>query len=86
MFDGKKILVTGGTGMIGSQLCEILTKRGAIVTAASLDSKPTLPENVNFTLADLTDINQCKKICLNKDIVFHLAGVTGSQKMTFESP
>jgi len=86
MFNKKKILVTGGTGMIGFQLCKLLIEKGAYVFAASLDKKPELPDGVEFLYADLRSIDSCKKLCNDKDIIFHLAGVTGSPKMTFEAP
>ena len=37
MFDGKKVLVTGGTGLVGRELVELLVKEGADVTSMSLD-------------------------------------------------
>ena len=36
-FKDKKVLVAGGTGLIGMQLCDKLIKLGANVTVASLD-------------------------------------------------
>ena len=36
-YKNKKILVTGGTGMIGQPLCQKLVNFGAKVTVASLD-------------------------------------------------
>ena len=53
MFNKKKILVTGGTGMIGFQLCKLLIEKGAYVFAASLDKKPELPDGLEFLYADL---------------------------------
>lgn len=37
MFEGKKVLVTGGTGLVGRELVELMVKRGADVTSVSLD-------------------------------------------------
>ena len=37
MFKGKNVLVTGGTGMIGTELCKLLIKLSANITIASLD-------------------------------------------------
>ena len=39
MFNGKKILVTGGTGLVGRELVELLCNRGANVTSVSMDEK-----------------------------------------------
>ena len=37
MFEGKKVLVTGGTGLVGRELVELMVNRGADVTSVSLD-------------------------------------------------
>lgn len=73
MFKNKKILVTGGNGMIGKRLVELLEKRGAIVTIADL---PT----------DLRDRKTCKEVCQGKDYIFHLAGIKGSPQRCMEQP
>ena len=45
--EGKKILVTGGSGMIGRYLVDLLLEEGASeITIASLDKVSDLPENV----------------------------------------
>ena len=73
MFKNKHILVTGAKGMIGKQLVEILTTRGANVTGTDLP-------------LDLRDRHACKLVCENKDIVFHLAGIKGSPERAQKSP
>ena len=37
MFKNKNVLVTGGTGMIGRELVQLLLDRGAKIRVASLD-------------------------------------------------
>jgi len=86
MFTGKKILVTGGTGMIGRQLVELLLKKGATVRIASLDDPSRADERAEFVHADLTELSTCMKLCEGMDFVFHLAGIKGSPKMTREKP
>jgi GDP-L-fucose synthase len=85
-YKNKSVLVTGGTGMIGQPLCEMLVKLGANVTVASLDGKERAPEGTAFKQLDLRDFENCMEISKGKDIVFHLAGVKGSPKMTIERP
>ena len=85
-YKNKKILVTGGTGLIGKPLVEILIKKKANVTVVSLDSKKSAPKNCKFIRADLRELSNCLKVCKGKDIVFHLAGVKGSPKMTMQKP
>ena len=52
--DGSKVLVTGGTGMIGRYLVDKLLDRGCEVTVVSVDSGDGLPESVRFMKLDLT--------------------------------
>ena len=82
----KKILVTGGTGMIGIPLVKKLLKKNAKVTVVSLDNKSRCPKGAKFLKKDLRDFKNCLKVCKNKDIIFHLAGIKGSPKMASEKP
>ena len=86
-FKNKKILVAGGTGMVGQMLVPKLIKKGAIVDIASLDNKSLLPKKVRkFHKVDLLNLNNCKKVTKNIDIVFNLLGVTGSPKINNSRP
>lgn len=77
MYDGKKVLITGGTGMIGMALADLLIERGARVRIVSLDKDPELPEGVEFLRLDLTKWEECQKACAGMDYVYHLAGIKG---------
>lgn len=83
---GKNVLVTGGTGMIGQPLCQMLVEAGAKVTVASLDSPERTPTGTSFRKLDLRSFDNCMAVTESKEIVFHLAGVKGSPKMTAERP
>ena len=73
--------------MIGRSLCQLLIERGAIVVATSLDRlEDTLPSECQFVSADLRNLEECKRLAKGADIVFHLAGVTGSPRMTLAAP
>ena len=85
-FQDQKVLVTGGTGMIGRQLVDLLVDRGARVYVVSLDPPRGLPEGVMYKLADLTDFSACQEVCDGMDYVFNLVGVKGSPKMCKEQP
>ena len=52
-YNAKKVLVTGGTGMIGQALCRLLLDVGANVTIASLDEPERAPEGTAFRKIDL---------------------------------
>ncbi len=85
-YKDKKVLVSGGTGMIGRQLVELLIKSGAKVRIASLDDPSRAHPEAEFIRVNLMDINNCLKACEGMDFVFHLAGIKGSPKMTKEKP
>jgi GDP-L-fucose synthase len=82
----KKILVTGGTGMIGRYLVDKLLAKNCEVTVVSLDSPDGLPEEVKFIKLDLTVLDNCIKACEGQDYVFNLIGIKGSPKMSRERP
>ena len=74
-FKNKNILVTGGKGMLGRSLVDILqTKSPNNILVADLPDY------------DLRDRNVCKEICDGQDIIFHLAGIKGSPQRCMESP
>lgn len=78
IYEGKKILVTGGTGMIGRELVERLINFGADVRVSSLDDSSRAHQEAEFIKADLTNYESCVKVCENMDFVFQLAGIKGS--------
>ena len=77
IFAGKRVLVTGGTGMLGMALVELLLQRSAHVRVTSLDDPRHLPESVEFIRLDLTKWDDCLQACGGIDHVFHLAGIKG---------
>ena len=85
-YSGKRVLVTGGTGLIGRPLVDQLVQLGANVTVASLDQGQGLDRSVSFKRVDLRELTSCIDCCKGQQIVFHLAGVKGSPKMTAEKP
>lgn len=84
-FDGSEVLITGGTGLIGRQVVDILVEAGANVTIVSLD-KNTVNNKAKHLVADLTDFKTCLEITEGMDYVFHVAGIKGSLKVTLEKP
>jgi NAD dependent epimerase/dehydratase len=83
---GKKALVTGADGFIGSHLTEALVRAGAHVTALaqynSFDScgwLDDLPRDVTsaarIVRGDVRDAQQMAALCAGHEIVFHLAAL-----------
>ena len=80
-FKGKNVLVTGGTGLIGRPVVEMLSGAGARVTVVSLD-RLRVPAGVRHAFGDITDRRLCLKLTRGQDAVCHLAGIKGSAKVT----
>lgn len=85
-YKDKTVLVTGGTGLIGRPLVDMLLDQGAKVRVVSLDDPSRAPKNVEFMNADLRDFNECMRVCKDQEIVFNLVGVKGSPAMTAKQP
>jgi len=76
-FVGRNVVVTGGTGLIGRQIVDILCSVGVKVKIVSLD-RIKVNEQAEYVFGDLTSFEFCKDITRDMDFVFHLAGVKGS--------
>jgi len=89
----KTILVTGGAGFIGSNLCEALLEKGNKVVC--LDNFATgkrenleeLLKDSNFTLieGDIRKLEDCLKACQGVDYVLHQAAL-GSVPRSIKDP
>ncbi len=84
-FQSKNVLITGGTGLIGREIADILCNAGANVTVVSLDDIK-LNKSINYINGDLTDFSFCKNVSKNMDYVFHVAGIKGSVDVTVNNP
>lgn len=81
----KRVLVTGGTGMIGFFVAEMLVNAGAIVTVASFDDVEA-PVGAQKIKADLRNLDSCRKVTANQEIVFQVAGIKASARITKSRP
>jgi len=82
-YQNKKILVTGGSGFIGSHLVEKLIKLKAKVTVISRRNIKTIPflklvkSRVKIITADLKNQKQVDIAVKKQDYIFHLAAHVG---------
>ena len=78
-----KILVTGGAGFIGSNLCEYFLNKGHQIicldnfATGHLHNIKTLIDNRNFTLieGDIRNYSDCQKAVVGADYVLHQAAL-----------
>lgn len=77
-FQGKRVLVAGGTGLIGIPLVELLVSKGAEVYIVSKDDRSRAHPKALFNKLDLLDYRNCVWACRAMDYVFNLLCVKGS--------
>jgi UDP-glucose 4-epimerase len=90
-FDGKRILITGGLGFIGSNLAHRLVALGARVCVvdsmipaygATLDNIAEIKDDVRINFSDVRDRHSMSYIVKEQDLIFSLAGqVSHSESM-----
>ncbi len=79
----KKVLVTGGTGFVGTHLVQELLKQGAKIRVP-IHNRPMIinDERIETICADLTILDDCIKASEGMDFVFHAAGTVGAAGVT----
>jgi UDP-N-acetylglucosamine/UDP-N-acetylgalactosamine 4-epimerase len=89
----SKILVTGGAGFIGSNLCEELVKLGAKVVCldnlatGKMENLDNIINHSNFTFieGDIRDLSTCKNAVSDVDYILHQAAL-GSVPRSLKDP
>lgn len=84
-FKGRKILITGGLGFIGSNLAIRLVNQGAYVTVidslipnygGNLENIKPIREMIRVNISDVRDQHSMKFLVQGQDYLFNLAGQT----------
>src|SRR3990170_428382 len=79
----KKVLVTGGTGFIGSHVVEKLVSRGAYVSIidtlqnGKIKNIAYLKDQVKFIKGDCANPKDAESACKGQDVVMNLAARVG---------
>ena len=88
----KKIVITGGLGYIGTELCKIYSGYSWHDKITVIDNRFISERinqlrkwNINFIHGDILDKQLIKKHCYDADIIHHLAGITNVPRVKSES-
>ena len=88
----QKIVITGGLGYIGTELCKIYSGYSWNDQITVIDNRFISERvsqirnwNMNFVQGDILDKELIYKYCHNADIIHHLAGITDVPRVKSES-
>ena len=87
MFSGKRVLVTGGSGFVGTHFVEALLETGAAIRVP-IHHRPMIVEDprIEQVPADLTQLADCLRACDGIDYVVHAAGAVAAAGVTASNP
>ncbi len=82
-YHGKKVLVTGGAGFVGTHIVQELLNVGAEVRV-TIHNRPLIiqDERIESVYADLNRLDDSMKATEGIDYVFHAAGAVGAAGVT----
>jgi GDP-L-fucose synthase len=87
MFNGKNVLIAGGTGFIGINLIKRMLTLGANVRATIHRKQPVLIDSrIEYVTCDLLSMDDCKKAVADMDYVFMCAANTSGAAVIAATP
>ena len=73
--NSSRILVTGGSGFLGSHVADALSKSGFNVTILDTRPSPYLRNDQEMAIGDILDLPYLENLLLKFDYVYHFAGI-----------
>ena len=70
-----KIIVTGGSGFLGSHVADELSKRGHDVTIFDKKKSKWIRSDQKMFIGDILNPNDLENVIKNTDVVFHFAAL-----------
>jgi UDP-glucose 4-epimerase len=70
-----KIFVTGGSGFLGSHVCDALSDAGHEVTIFDVKPSPYLRKDQKMMTGDILDLHLLEGALEGMDVVYHFAGI-----------
>lgn len=86
-YKDKRVLVTGGTGFVGTNFVEELVRQGARVRVP-LHRRPLMVKSplIETMQADLTRLDDCLAACKDMQYVVHAGGAVSAAGVTVSNP
>jgi nucleoside-diphosphate-sugar epimerase len=81
-----RVLVTGATGLIGSELVRALLRRGdevRILARSPVRAAPLVAAGAELVVGDLAEPRSLKGTCSGREVVFHLASAMRGSEAEF---
>lgn len=75
----SKIVVFGGSGFLGSHVCDILSNRGFDVTIFDIAKSPYLRDDQHMFVGDILDEKAVSSAIKGSDYVYHFAAIADIQ-------
>ena len=85
MLEGKRIVITGGAGFIGSNIARMLCSDNSVsiidnLSTGKLENLSDIKESIDFISGDITEVEALMKAFRSADYVLHLAALPSVQR------